>query len=195
MKGALAISAAVSLTASAFAAETPVRNPFCPIGREGRLEVISADYHLTRARELAAAAEEAKRKAAEEAARKAAEEAEKARLEAEKASAAAAAAKNASAKPSAPVVRDPNQPATDAEWSSALKQIRIGGRTSVLVGGVTRTCVMLDGKAYGEGDVKTVVSGGRAYSWRVAGLDGENAKLKLERLRDRAVNQDKGGKQ
>lgn len=172
---------------SAYAEGTPVRNPFWPIGHDGKREVISADYHLTRARELEAARIEAEGRKAEEetAARRTAAETEK--------RSATAASKAAAAKvPS--VKRDPNMPASDAEWAAALHQIRIGGRIRARrPDGTESACVVLDGKPYAEGALKTVSFGGRRYTWRVTGLSGDGkSRVRLERVRDRAENTKEG---
>lgn len=172
---------------SAYAGGTPVRNPFWPIGHDGKREVISADYHLTRARELEEARLEAERRKAEEeeAARRKAAEAEK--------RAVAVAAKAAVAKASS-AKRDPNVPATDAEWTAALRQIRIGGRIRARrPDGTESACVVLDGKPYADGDLKTISFAGRRYTWRVTGLSGDGkSRVRLERVKDRAENTKEG---
>lgn len=172
---------------SASAGEAPVRNPFWPIGHDGKREVISADYHLTRARELEEARLEAER-------RKAAEE-EAARLKAAEAEKRAADAVLKAAESKAPVgKRDPNVPATDAEWTVALRQIRIGGRMRARrPDGTESACVVLDGKPYADGDLKTISFAGRRYTWRVTGLSGDGkSRVRLERVKDRAENPKEG---
>lgn len=162
---------------SAYAEGTPVRNPFWPIGHDGKREVISADYHLTHARELEAARLEAERRKTAEAGKRAATDV----------------AKTAAAK--APTVkRDPNMPASDAEWAAALRQIRIGGRIRARrPDGTESACVLLDSKPYAEGDHKTISFGGRRYTWRVTGLTGDGkSRVRLERVGDRAENKKEG---
>ena len=177
---------------SAHAEGTPVRNPFWPIGHDGKREVISADYHLARARELEEARLEAERRKAaeEEAARlKAAEDEKRAAAAALKAAASRAqAAKALAAK------RDPNVPATDVEWTAALRQIRIGGRIRARrPDGTESACVVLDGKPYADGDLKTISFAGRRYTWRVTGLSGDGkSRVRLERVKDRAENTKEG---
>ena len=186
MRG-LAAVVVLQVALAAQGGETPVRNPFWPIGHDGKREVISADYHLTRARELEAARIEAERRKAEEAEteRRKAAEAEK--------RAAAAASSDAAAKALA-AKRDPNVPASDAEWSAALRQIRIGGRIRARrPDGTESACVVLDGRPYAEGDLKTISFGGRRYTWRVSGLTGDGkSRVRLERVKDRAENTKEG---
>ena len=175
------------LAALALATLVAVRNPFAPIGSEGGREEISADYHLTRAKRLA-----------EE--RKAAEEAAAAKAAAARAAAAKDAARRvaeAEKKPapaSAPsAAENLSRPADDVAWAVAMKRIRVGGRIRARrADGTERASVILDGKPYGEGDLKSVVSGGRKFTWRVTGIEGERPKLRLERVGERKF-EGKGG--
>ena len=173
------------LAALALATLVAVRNPFAPIGSEGGREEISADYHLTRAKRLA-----------EE--RKAAEEAAAAKAAAAKAAAAKAAAAKDAARRVAEAEKKPapasapsaaenlSRPADDVAWAVAMKRIRVGGRIRARrADGTERASVILDGKPYGEGDLKSVVSGGRKFTWRVTGVEGELPKLRLERVGER----------
>lgn len=175
------------LAALALATLVAVRNPFAPIGAEGGREEISADYHLARAKRLAEeklAAEKAA--AAKASAEKAAAEKDAARRIAE------ASKKSASA--SAPsAAEDLSRPADDVAWTVAMKRIRVGGRIRARrADGTDRASVILDGKPYGEGDLKSVVSGGRKFTWRVTGVEGEQPKLRLERVGERKF-EGKGG--
>ena len=164
-----------------------VRNPFAPIGAEGGREEISADYHLARAKRLAAekiAAEKAAEKKA--AAVKAAEEKAVAHRVAE-------AMKKSASAPTPSAAEDLSRPADDVAWTVAMKRIRVGGRIRARrADGTERATVILDGKPYGEGDLKSVVSGGRKFTWRVTGVEGDRPKLRLERVGERKFSE-KGG--
>lgn len=169
------LSAALVLTAL-----VAVRNPFAPIGAEGGREEISADYHLVRAKRLAE-----ERLAAEKAAAAKAE-AEKVAAEKDAARRAAEAAKKSASASAPSAVEDLSRPADDVAWTVAMKSIRVGGRIRARrADGTDRASVILDGKPYGEGDLKSVVSGGRKFTWRVTGVEGERPKLRLERVGER----------
>ena len=177
---ALAAFAVLLLPAQAGVA---VRNPFTPIGTDGVREEISADYHLARAKRLAAeaAAREAEAKAAAEAAAK-----KKTEAEAKKVAESARQAE-ISRKAEAEKV-DLSRPASDAEWSAAMKAIKFGGRIRASsADGVQRACVVLDGKTYSEGDLKSVDFGRRRFTWRVTGIDGASQRLRLVRVGDKAI--------
>lgn len=156
MRTALLLSLALTLVASvATAAGTPVRNPFWPIGHEGKREVISADYRPVSAREP-----------------------EKTQPE--------TASVSATGRAKADVVRNPALPATDAEWNAAKKRIRVGGLIRAKrPDGTERANVILDGRPYGDGDLKSVSLGGRRYVWRISGLEGcDRPRLQLKRVKD-----------
>ena len=180
----------------ATADEKPVRNPFDRIGVARERETISPDYHLARAKRLAAEAEARRRQAAEEAARAEAERA--ARLETEKA-ARKTAAKAAKAAPVAVPPRPApalveRRAATDEEWTTALKSIHFGGRIRVTnADGTRRANVILDGTPFGEGALKSVVSGGRKFTWRVTGIEGDAPRLKLLRVNESILKPATGG--
>ena len=173
------------LAALSLATLVAVRNPFAPIGSEVGREEISADYHLTRAKRLAAEKLAAEKAAAAKAAT------EKAAAEKDAARRVAEAAKGSTLAPS--VAEDLSRPADDVAWTVAMKRIRVGGRIRARrADGTERASVILDGKPYGEGDLKSVVSGGRKFTWRVTGVEGERPKLRLERVGERKF-EGKGG--
>ena len=157
-----------------------VRNPFSPIGAEGGREEISADYHLARAKRLAAERLAAEKAAAEKAV------AEKAAAEKAAAHRAAEAMKKSASAPVPSAAEDLSRPADDVAWTVAMKRIRVGGRIRARrADGTERATVILDGKPYGEGDLKSVVSDGRKFTWRVTGVEGDRSKLRLERVGER----------
>lgn len=151
------------VVASAAAAGKPVRNPFWPIGYEGSREVISADYRPTPVEKKVEATAAA---------------AQPPPAAAQGAPAVAQAKKEAA--------RETVRPATDAEWNAAKKQIRVGGLIRAkMPDGTERANVILDGKPYGDGDLKSVSFGGRRYVWRVSGLEGgDRPRLQLKRMKD-----------
>ena len=176
---AMSLMLAVALAAPLFAAAAtePLRNPFWPIGYEGRRESIGAEARVTAASE--AAAEAAKKAEAEAAAAKAAAEkdaAERAARDAKaKAEAEAAAAKAA---------------ADSAEsWAAARRSMDVGSPLVLTsADGVRRSSVMINGKVYVDGDVVSVTYKGCRYTWKVVGLN-DDAVLKLVRVRARRVEQ------
>lgn len=188
MKGLLTTAACVLAAVSA-SAETPgVRNPFWPVDYEGRREAITAEVRVqpkTKAdieRELAAkkAAEEQARLSAEEKAAQAA--AEKARREAEAAKKAAEEAEKAKI-------------ITSEHWAKARAALNFGGRAKVRTedGAEERSCVIINGNAYADGDLVSVNHGRNRFTWKVTGLmDG--GKLKLVRVRARNLDEKPGRK-
>lgn len=167
------------------AGEKPVRNPFARIGAADEREVISADYHLAHAKRLAAREAEARRRREVE---------ERTRLEAEKAARTVPPPESAAAKP-VPVAPE-RRAATDEEWAAALKCIRFGGRIRVTdADGTRRTNVILDGRSFKEGDLKSVTSNGRTFTWRVTGVEGDKPRLKLLRVNESMMGTCNGRKQ
>lgn len=167
MNGLLAVLALASLVA--------VRNPFAPIGADVPREEISADYHLTRAKRLAAE-------------KAAAERAESMRRteEAKKKPVAPSGQAAPASRPISAALQ--SLPADDDAWSAAMKLIRVGGRIRARrADGTERASVILDGKPCGEGDLTSVVSGGRRFTWRVTGVEGDRPKLRLERVEEHKV--------
>ena len=95
--------------------------------------------------------------------------------------------------PAPSAAEDLSRPADDVAWTVAMKRIRVGGRIRARrADGTEHASVILDGKPYGEGDLKSVVSGGRKFTWRVTGVEGERSKLRLERVGERKF-EGKGG--
>lgn len=150
---------------TALAAPRPVRNPFWPVGHTGTREVITADL-------------EGRDALAVKPAPKAPPPAP--RGPAPKTPPPAKVAKPA--KPNSPP--PPPAAATDEEWRAAYRKIRIGGRFAVRgPDGRMRRTITLDGKCYGDGDLKSVSSNGRRFTWRVVGLAEGRARLQPENER------------
>lgn len=171
------VAAAPAPAETAPASDAGLRNPFWPIGYEGKRETITAEVRVAPRskddveKELAAkkaaeaAAEEAektKRDAAAAAARKAAEEAEKARI------------------------------VTDEHWRAARAALRFGGRVKVRSedGAEERSSVMINGNTYADGDLVSFNHGRNRFTWRVSGLTA-GQKLRLERVRYRNLDETK----
>lgn len=135
------------MTAAIFlAAAIAVRNPFWPIGYEGKMEVISAEPVVA----VATAAP----------------------VEDETATAAMLARSSNAVLP--------------RHWIAAKKSLRMGGTASVIDinAGTKRHCVMINGLAYGNGDLVSVNHDGRRFTWQVQGLtEGETVKLKRIRAK------------
>lgn len=133
-------------TAVFLAAAIAVRNPFWPIGYEGKLEAISAEPVVAVATASAAEDETAT---------------------------------------SAMLARSSNA-VLPRHWIAARKSLRMGGTASVIDinAGTKRHCVMINGLAYGNGDLVSVNHDGRRFTWRVQGLtEGETVKLKRVRAK------------
>lgn len=153
------ITCALLLAAASVAAPQPVRNPFWPIGHTGVREAITADLEQRAEFEVKPA------------------------IKAPPAPKAAVPVKRET-RPA--VVAKPAQPdvATEADWAAALKTIRVGGRISARsANGVCRQSIMLDGRSYADGDLKSVSNAGRRFTWRVAGL--AEGKPRLDRVNER----------
>ena len=175
----LALSAAPLAAADAAPAAEGPRNPFWPIGYEGKREAITAEVRVVprkqeeilKEREAAkaaaeaaeaakVAAAEARKKAAEEAKRKAEEEARKAKI------------------------------ITDEHWARARKALRIGGRVKVRTedGAEERSSAVINGNTYVDGDLVSFNHGRNRFTWRVTGLTDGGGKLKLVRVRARNLD-------
>ena len=80
-----------------------------------------------------------------------------------------------------------SQTISDRHWSEARKTLKTGGITVVTgKGGTRRQCIMLNGLAYGDGDLVSVNHNGRRFTWRVKGLT-EKDTVKLIRVRAKTI--------
>lgn len=153
-----------------------VRNPFWPIGYEGRREVITAEVRVTakktepdrKAREVETAAAAAAKKArAEEEARAAEAKAAAERAERER------------------II-------TPAHWDAALRSLRIAGRVKVRADdGTERSSVMINGRAYADGDLVSFTHGRNRFTWRVANLTSGTS-VRLDRVKARHLGGEAG---
>ncbi len=84
-----------------------------------------------------------------------------------------------------------SQTISDRHWSEARKTLKTGGIT-VVTGqdGTRRQCIMLNGLAYGDGDLVSVNHNGRRFTWRVKGLT-EKDTVKLVRIRAKTIEDTK----
>ena len=150
---------AALLSAAAFAdgEPIPVRNPFWPIGYEGERAVITAEPRVTVAPVAAPAVSEETKTAADVA------------------SVAVAVA------------------ATEAEetsrfWVEARGVLSVSSPMTVTgADGVRRSSVMINGKAYADGDYVSITHRDRRFTWKVVGLN-ESDVLRLVRVRVRKVD-------
>ena len=84
-----------------------------------------------------------------------------------------------------------SQTISDRHWSEARKTLKTSGIT-VVTGqdGTRRQCIMLNGLAYGDGDLVSVNHNGRRFTWRVKGLT-EKDTIKLVRIRAKTIEDTK----
>jgi hypothetical protein len=84
-----------------------------------------------------------------------------------------------------------SQTISDRHWSEARKTLKTSGIT-VVTGqdGTRRQCIMLNGLAYGDGDLVSVNHNGRRFTWRVKGLT-EKDTVKLVRIRAKTIEDTK----
>ena len=77
--------------------------------------------------------------------------------------------------------------ATPQHWAAARKTLAVGSPL-VLAGpdGMRRSSVMINGKAYADGDFVSVTHSGRRFTWKVIGLNDSDV-LKLVRIRAKKV--------
>ena len=82
-----------------------------------------------------------------------------------------------------------SQTVSDRHWSEARKTIKTGGIT-VITGqdGKRRQCIMLNGLAYGDGDLISVNHNGHRFTWRVKGLTNRDT-IKLVRVRVKTIEE------
>ena len=84
-----------------------------------------------------------------------------------------------------------SQTISERHWSEARKTLKTSGIT-VVTGqdGTRRQCIMLNGLAYGDGDLVSVNHNGRRFTWRVKGLT-EKDTVKLVRIRAKTIEDTK----
>lgn len=133
-----------------------IRNPFWPIGYEGKREVITPEVRVAPKKPeellLEQGAASAKIRAA------AAEAAAKAKAEAE--------------------ARE--RLVTPEHWAAAYKALRFGSRVKALAeeSGREASSVVVNGKVYANGDLISFTHGKNRFTWRVAQLvDGKTVRL------------------
>ena len=164
MKTLLAILAfAASVVFHAVAEPIPVRNPFWPIGYEGERAVITAEPRVKVTAPAVSKSGDDDTKTA-----------------AEVASVAAAAATAVAAKA---------EDAMTQHWIAARKTLEVGSPLVVNDGaGFRRSSVMINGKAYADGDFVSITHSGRRFTWKVVGLNDSDV-LKLIRVRVRKIEE------
>jgi len=141
-----------------------VRNPFWPIDYEGTLEPITAEPRVVETVVSEPEVNETTTAAA--------------------AAAAALAAKVAEEEAKAKVEQEKSKRA----WSDAKKLLRVGGTTTVTEpDGTKRHAIMINGYAYGDGDLISVNHRKRRFTWKVQDLSG-NGTLRLLRVRTRELD-------
>ncbi len=81
-----------------------------------------------------------------------------------------------------------SQTVSDRQWADARRSLRIGG---IVVlnnpDGTRRQCVMINGLAYGDGDLVSTNHNGRRFTWRIKGLT-KNDTIRLVRVRARKAD-------
>lgn len=151
--------------AFAIVAAIAVRNPFWPIGHEGRLEPITPEPKVEV--QLAAASD------------------------ADETTTAAAAAKVAAAEVAE---REDARRISSRSWSEAKKTLKVTGTTTIRdPDGTTRHGVIINGFTYGDGDLISTNHEGHRFTWRVSGLTRDGA-LRLRHVRARELEDDSAEK-
>ena len=84
-----------------------------------------------------------------------------------------------------------SQTISERHWSEARKTLKTSGIT-VVTGqdGTRRQCIMLNGLAYGDGDLVSVNHNGRRFTWRIKGLTEQDT-VKLVRVRAKTIEETK----
>ena len=84
-----------------------------------------------------------------------------------------------------------SQTISERHWSEARKTLKTSGIT-VVTGqdGTRRQCIMLNGLAYGDGDLVSVNHNGRRFTWRIKGLTEQDT-VKLVRVRAKTIEDTK----
>lgn len=134
---------------------TAVRNPFWPIGYEGKRESITSEVRVVPKKpeqiqkERESVSAKVRAAAAEAAAKARAEAAEREKI------------------------------VTEEQWTAAYKSLRIGGRVRAKMDdGHETSSVIINGKTYGDGDLISVTQGKNRFTWRLRGLtDGKTVRL------------------
>ncbi len=84
--------------------------------------------------------------------------------------------------------------ATSQHWIAARKTLAVGSPLIVKgPDGSRRSSVMINGKAYADGDYVSITHSGRRFTWKVLGLNDSDV-LKLVRVRVRKVEEPDKGK-
>ena len=79
--------------------------------------------------------------------------------------------------------------ATSQHWIAARKTLAVGSPLIVKgKDGSRRSSVMINGKAYADGDYVSITHSGRRFTWKVVGLNDSDV-LKLVRVRVRKVEE------
>lgn len=145
-------------------ASIAVRNPFWPIDYEGTLEPITAEPRVVETVVAEPEIDDTTTAAA--------------------AAAAALAAKAAEEEAKANYERERSKRA----WSDARKLLRVGGTTTVTdPDGTKHHAVMINGYAYGDGDLISVNHRKHRFTWRVSDLSDDGT-LKLQRIRTKELD-------
>ena len=73
-------------------------------------------------------------------------------------------------------------------WAEARNSLSVGGTVVATdTDGAKRQCVMINGLAYGDGDLISVNHDGRRFTWRVQGIT-EGSTVKLKRIRAKLLD-------
>lgn len=81
-----------------------------------------------------------------------------------------------------------SQTISPRQWVEARKSLKIGGLVIVTDNdGAKRQCAMINGRAYGDGDLISANHNGRRFTWRVQGLT-KGATIKLKRIRAKRID-------
>ena len=83
-----------------------------------------------------------------------------------------------------------SQTISDRHWSDARKTLKTSGIV-VITGqdGAKRQCILINGLAYGDGDLVSVNHNGHRFTWRVKGLTNRDT-IKLVRVRVKTIEND-----
>ena len=142
-----------------------VRNPFWPIGYEGKMEEITAEPKV--------------------------DVQVSATSDADETTTAAAAAKVAAQAASA---AEDSRKVSSRAWSEAKKTLKISGTMTITdPDGSTRHAIIINGFTYGDGDLISTNHNGHRFTWRVSGLTTEGA-LRLRRAKVRELDDEETAK-
>jgi len=186
----------VLLLAATLFATDPLRDPFWPVGFEGKRWAISVSPRCRESKVTGEAADKAAaeaKSAAEAISKRLAEnesrldEADNVRRRAEENERLAkAAAERAAA--------DRKAREMEARWSEALKTLRFGGaiQSRSDEGDAERAAVLINGRARTEGDIVRVDFNGYRFAWRIV-KSADDRKLMLERVKAVSLEKIKEG--